>query len=268
LRPVRAACSTGSSQYYIKVTEYQRRGLVHIHVVMRLDRAMPKYRDDELRAPDRRFTDERLEQAIRLMASELTAPTPGGDPDERVSWGREVGVRRLDREERREVAGYLAKYSTKSTEVAGVVLHRVTEGQVDELPVTPHVRGLLRAGFTLDGDGEHDDCRLARYAHTFGNRGHCLTKSRRYSTTFKALRQAREQHVHEQLLKRPPDAAQRELAAAAAAGQRVAHLKFHGQGRRVPRRHGGCERTGEPNRGPRGAGNGVEIGGSDGLGRG
>src|SRR5437764_775588 len=29
---------------YMKVAEYQRRGLVHLHVLVRLDRAMPKYR--------------------------------------------------------------------------------------------------------------------------------------------------------------------------------------------------------------------------------
>jgi hypothetical protein len=26
---------------YVKVAEYQRRGLVHVHVVVRVDRAMP-----------------------------------------------------------------------------------------------------------------------------------------------------------------------------------------------------------------------------------
>jgi hypothetical protein len=45
---------------------------------------------------------------------------------------------------------------------------------------------------------EHDrrNPRLAACAHAFGYRGHCLTKSQRYSTTFKALRQAREAWVH------------------------------------------------------------------------
>ena len=51
-------------------------------------------------------------------------------------------------------------------------------------------------------------------AHAFGYRGHCLTKSRRYSTTFKALREAREAYVHEQLLARSTDATQRAIAAA------------------------------------------------------
>jgi hypothetical protein len=49
---------------------------------------------------------------------------------------------------------------------------------------------------------DRHDRRLAKSAHALGYHGHCLTKSRRYSTTFKALRQAREQHVHEQLLAR------------------------------------------------------------------
>ena len=51
-------------------------------------------------------------------------------------------------------------------------------------------------------------------AHAFGYRGHCLTKSRRYSTTFKQLRADREAWVHEQILARSRDAAQRALAEA------------------------------------------------------
>ena len=33
---------------YVKVAEYQQRGLVHLHVLIRLDRAMCKYRAHEL----------------------------------------------------------------------------------------------------------------------------------------------------------------------------------------------------------------------------
>ena len=36
---------------YVKVAEYQRRGLVHLHVLARLDRAMPDYRAEEIRPP-------------------------------------------------------------------------------------------------------------------------------------------------------------------------------------------------------------------------
>jgi hypothetical protein len=55
------------------------------------------------------------------------------------------------------------------------------------------------------------DRRLAACAHTFGYRGHCLTKSRFYSTRFKDLRQARVDHVRAQQLAHL-DSEQRELA--------------------------------------------------------
>jgi hypothetical protein len=69
--------------------------------------------------------------------------------------------------------------------------------------------------------------RFGACAHAFGYRGHCLTKSHRYSTTFKALRQAREQYVHEQLLARSNDAAQRALAGAV---ERVVSFRLAGIG--------------------------------------
>ena len=136
-------------------------------------------------------------------------------------------MRPLDHEQRREVAGYLAKYATKSTEQAGGVLHRVSEHQLDALPVREHVRAYMREAFRFAGDQALAVRRFGRCAHALGYRGHCLTKSRRYSTTFKALRQAREQHVHEQLLARSTDAAQRALAGTV---ERVASFRYAGQG--------------------------------------
>ena len=144
-----------------------------------------------------------------------------------VRWGDELDIRRLDASERREVAGYLAKYATKSTEQVGGLLHRVTEHELDALPVREHVRAYLREAFRLAADGALADCRLAACAHALGYRGHCLTKSRRYSTTFKALRQAREQHVHAQLLARSGDATQRAIAGAT---ERVSSLRYAGLG--------------------------------------
>jgi hypothetical protein len=85
----------------------------------------------------------------------------------------------------------------------------------------------MREAFALHADPGLADRRFGACAHALGYRGHCLTKSRRYSTTFKALRQAREQHVHEQLLARSTDAAQRALAGAV---ERVASFRYAGQG--------------------------------------
>ena len=78
-------------------------------------------------------------------------------------------------------------------------------------------------------DGQLDGRRLGCAAHAFGYRGHCLTKPRRYSTTFKALREAREAYVHEQLLARSRDASQRALAIAGQS-ERIAVMRFAGQG--------------------------------------
>ena len=193
---------------YVKVAEYQRRGLVHLHVVIRLDRAMPDLpratRSTRRRA---RFGVELLEDALRATVADgrrAAARRARRRPRALGRRARRPPPRR--RRARREVAGYLAKYATKSTEQAGGVLHRVTEHQVDELPVREHVRRYLRAAFALAADPALADRRLAAVRAPLGYRGHCLTKSRRYSTTFKALRQAREQHVHEQILARSRDA--------------------------------------------------------------
>jgi hypothetical protein len=214
---------------YAKVAEYQRRGLVHLHAVIRLDRAMPRYRAHEIKPPSSRFDAALLEGTVRATVEEVDAPLPDELGGARVSWGEEIEVRRLGTDERRKVAAYLAKYSTKGTELAGGVRHRVSEHQVDALPVRENVRTYLRAAFALADDPALTDRRFGRCAHAVGYRGHCLTKSRRYSTTFKALREARERHVHEQLLARSHDAAQRALAETAKS-ERITSFRYAGQG--------------------------------------
>jgi hypothetical protein len=177
---------------YIKVAEYQPRGLVHLHVVIRLDRAMPRYRGHEVRPPAARFGVELLEYAIRTTVAAVDAPLPDALGGGRVRWGDELEIRPLDAHARREVAGYLAKYGTKSTEQAGGVTYRVAEHQIDTLPVREHMRAYLRAASKLSRDPAFAERRLAACAHVLGYRGHCLTKSRRYSTTFRrAARGAR-----------------------------------------------------------------------------
>ena len=114
-----------------------------------------------------------------------------------VRWGSQLDVQLLDGRET-QVAGYLAKYATKSIELAGGSVHRITPGDLDRLALRDHPRRLAETALELH---EHNrGLRLARCAHQNGYRGHCLTKSRRYSTTFVALRQAREQWIHERLL--------------------------------------------------------------------
>jgi hypothetical protein len=234
---------------YIKVAEYQARGLVHVHVAIRLDRAMPNYRQCEVRPPDARFTTGLLEHAVHGAIDAVSAPIAedlAADlGEQRVRWGREREVRPI--EHPGQLAGYLAKYSTKSTEQAGGLLHPIDQAAVETVKVTEHVRGYLRAAFTLhgiaercvterraqgqtDARGTRRGPRLARNAHNLGYRGHCLTKSRRWSTTFVTLRQAREQHVHEQLLVRRDVAAEQRKLAELDAEDRVSRFEFAGVG--------------------------------------
>lgn len=217
---------------YVKVAEYQQRGLVHLHLVIRLDRAMPKYRAGDVRPPGARFTVELLEDALRNAAAAVTVPAPQEIGGGYVTWGPQLDVQHISAGRALEpghCAGYLAKYATKATEQAGGVLHRVTEHEVDQLPVRDHVKSYLRHAFALDP--QLDGRKLARNAHVFGYRGHCLTKSRRYSTTFKQLRADREAHVLQQILTRSHDESQRAIAAATPE-QRRGRFEFVGQGHR------------------------------------
>src|SRR5919108_645667 len=153
---------------YAKVAEYQRRGLVHLHAVIRLDRAMPKYRADEVRPPDGRFTVELLEDAIRETVDAVSAPLSDELGGGRVRWGNELDIRPLDDGQARgEVAGYLAKYATKSTEQAGGPLHPIDREHIDTAPVREHVRRHLRAAFRL-----HDACEAAAKQRATADVGH------------------------------------------------------------------------------------------------
>ena len=91
------------------------------------------------------------------------------------------------------MAAYIATYATKSTEALGVALNRRINDAVelDAMPVRPHVAKLVRTAWELGDNPRLKRLRLRRWAHQLGFGGHWSTKSRRYSTTFTALRRAR-----------------------------------------------------------------------------
>ena len=102
---------------------------------------MPNYRADELHPPSPRFDVELLERAIRAAVANVSAPVAPELGDARVRWGDQLDVRQLATgDQRGEIAGYLAKYATKSTEQAGGLLHRIARDQVDVVKVREHVR--------------------------------------------------------------------------------------------------------------------------------
>ena len=107
---------------------------MHVHVVIRLDNAMPEYRADVVHPPPPRFAVELLEDALRAAAGAVDRASARRVGGGYVTWGAQLDVQHLDPGTRGGGAGYLAKYATKATEQAGGVLHRVTEYEVDELP--------------------------------------------------------------------------------------------------------------------------------------
>jgi len=195
---------------YAKVAEFQARGVAHFHALMRLDGIDPGDREAVIPPPDC-FTLAVLEYAIRDAVARTSFTTPS-QPDKRdgwcIAWGDQVDIRpvrvRVDGEiTDLAVAAYLAKYATKATEVTGHASRRITAETIDVYARTDtHTGRLVEACWRLgrplprdpddDSDTEPPYVRLRRWAHMLGFGGHFSTKSRRYSTTLRALREARQ----------------------------------------------------------------------------
>jgi hypothetical protein len=187
---------------YAKVAEFQRRGAIHFHPVIRLDAATECRCAGCVASPLESFTAELLEDALRLAVPAVRVPCPVGDgePERYARWGEQLDVHNITRAEgeagelsAEQVAGYIAKYATKATESFGAGLdRRLGADDLDHLDRLPaHVAELVRAAWALGGRPELDGLRLRAWAHMLGFGGHWSTKSRRYSTTMGALRRAR-----------------------------------------------------------------------------
>lgn len=110
-----------------------------------------------------------------------------------ATWGREIDVRRIAADGLRAsgVAAYIAKYATKSTDALGRLDPKLAAADLERLDLSPHLARLVLTAWDLGERPELAHLRLRHWAHTLGFRGHWLTKSRRYSTTFAALRDGR-----------------------------------------------------------------------------
>ena len=169
---------------------------MHFHLVWRLD---GRGDEDELVPPPAEFDAQLLVDAITAALPKATVPAEDPDADS-YGWGAQHEVRALelrgDLREAARVAGYIAKYATKATEDAGGVPHRIEhEHELADLRCREHARRLITAAWRAGDCREVDTKRVRRWAHQFGFGGHCFTKSRRFSTTFKALREARAAHA-------------------------------------------------------------------------
>jgi hypothetical protein len=187
---------------YAKVAEFQRRGAIHFHAVLRLDAATDCRCPSCLAPPPEGFTPALLEDALQQAVPAVRVPCPpvDGGPDRYARWGEQLDVRNITSDSDQagelsaeQVAGYIAKYATKVTESFGSGLdRRLDADDLDHLADLPaHVAELVRAAWELGGHPELERLRLRAWAHMLGFGGHWSTKSRRYSTTFTVLRRAR-----------------------------------------------------------------------------
>jgi replication initiator protein RepSA len=185
------------------VAEYQRRGAVHFHAIIRLDAASGCACPACVAPPPAGFTADLLAAAIRQAAATVTVPCPAVEEDQGVTliarWGEQLDIHYINEAKNddkelsaEQVAGYVAKYATKSTEALGVTLgHGLSEAELEELALPAHVAELVRACWELAARPSLARLRLSKWAHMLGFGGHFSTKSRRYSTTLGALRRAR-----------------------------------------------------------------------------
>ncbi|MFG2817860.1 replication initiator protein RepSA [Kitasatospora sp. NPDC048365] len=175
-----------------KVAEYQRRGAVHFHAVIRIDG--PAGPDTP---PPAWATVALLDDAIRVAARRAGVPLAGaGEHPARVlQWGTQVDVRPIGAFATGEiseqaVASYVAKYATKSAEATETVDRRILERhELDRHDLPAHTRRLIETCWDLDS--LYPARLLAHWSHMLGFRGHFSSKSPTYSTTLGALRQVR-----------------------------------------------------------------------------
>jgi hypothetical protein len=183
---------------YAKVAEYQRRGVVHFHAIIRLDGPAGPGTAPPVWADLARLTAA-IDQAARAV--NITTPSAPGFPARTLAWGRELDTRPVAATgelTESKVAGYVAKYATKAAECTGTLDRRITPAdRLAELPIRDHARRHIVECLRLGKLPELEHLRLPAWAHMLGFRGHFSTKSRAYSITLSSLRTDRAAHQRE-----------------------------------------------------------------------
>jgi hypothetical protein len=188
---------------FAKVGEYQARGVIHFHAIIRLDG--PPDDDESYPAPLVDVDSAWLADLVQLAVASVEYQAPvvsSAAPGCLLRFGLQVDARPSHRSAGRDdlsgrihpetVAAYIAKYSTKSASDldpgarhANTHLARVrsTVFQLSELADDTYPPGIP--------DPPNPYLLMGKWAHMLGFRGHFASKSRRYSTTMGRLRSAR-----------------------------------------------------------------------------
>ncbi|WP_307874070.1 MULTISPECIES: replication initiator [unclassified Frankia] len=208
---------------FVKVAEMQRRGLVHLHLVIRVDgrtadgdrTAAPGWASGDLVADCLRAVVASVGVDVPDPASVALLDASGALPvqasaDGRwsVGWGAQVDIRRIrlgGEMDAVKVGNYLAKYLTKSVGDDDALNAPVRSlGHLRRLRLRDHQRRLVETCWRLGSDQAFSTALdeaagrapgrlpgLIRWSHAHGFGGHWVGKSRRYSTTFGAVRAVR-----------------------------------------------------------------------------
>lgn len=209
----RGADPKGTRPSFVKVVELQRRGVPHFHAVIRLDAAS---RPGEEPSPPEANLDTADLVELARRATVGTKLTIGNNVI--LRFGEQLDIKSISGAgtvgsdadvSNRRVAGYLAKYVTKSVTDLGIDVRRLSEEGIDQLDVTDHVRRILHTIVLVARDEQYQEMPL--WLHTLGYRGHVTSKSRQFSTTMKALREHRADWRREQAGSGPEAATARQL---------------------------------------------------------
>jgi len=190
---------------FAKVAEFQARGLVHFHAIVRLDGAQ-----DRATAPGVTISPEELCAAIREAAASARLDGDAGDGQTTdIRFGEQLHTRVLaGAEDGRElnpgqVAAYVAKYSCKASHEQ-ITSHDTDPDRWRDRGIPEQLVQMAAAALRLT---ERPGLRgLGRWVHMLGFRGHFVTKSHGYSTTLGELRAARATYRARQ--DQPPDNAE------------------------------------------------------------
>jgi hypothetical protein len=180
-RALAAALGVGAREWprhgrlsFAKVAEYQRRGLVHFHAVVRLDGP-----DGPDGCAPPALDHHALCEAVRRAAAQtvLHVTRPDGEPM-RLTWGAQLDIRPVppaaahhledDAGEMTDaaLAAYIAKYATKGTGAHEGIDRPIRDiAHVEHLRLPDHHRRMITTAWDLGGRPDYTGLQLRRWAH-------------------------------------------------------------------------------------------------------
>ncbi|MGH8323981.1 MAG: replication initiator, partial [Steroidobacteraceae bacterium] len=149
---------------YGKVGEYQRRGVIHFHALIRIDQVDPDH-PDEIIAPPPAITADLLTALLAHTVTSVgldTPPYPGTEHTWPIQWGTQTDIRPVTGMgagtiNAEAVAAYLAKYATKATEPSGLPVIPRLNGETAHHYATPetHIGRIIAHAWQLGDTPAH-----------------------------------------------------------------------------------------------------------------